>query len=272
MEDRRRLSKGMALGRLAVLVLVSLAVIVTSCRPQVEDRSLSRIKEAGELVIGVDPSYPPFESVDGQGHLVGYDIDLAEYIAHRLDVRTRIVSIDIGGIQDALLAKKFDVVISSLPPAPELTQKISYSSPYFNAGQVLVVNQTTDDVSSLKDLSGKTVGVEGASTGDIEVRKLATPSLNIAVRSYMAPDDALAALKAKEVDATVVDAVSAMEFIRREKGVKIVGQPLTVEPYVVAVRKADGLLLKEIDNALAEMNSDGTTEKLQQKWLGAGGG
>lgn len=268
------MDRGVALGQLVLLVLASFVVAAAvSCRPQVEDKSLFRVREAGELVIGIDPSYPPFETIDGQGKLVGYDVDLAEYIAGRLGVRPEYVGVDVGSIHDGLLAKKFDVIISSLPPFPELTKEISYSRPYFNAGQVLVVGYATDDISSPKDLEGKIVGVEGASSGDIEVRKLANQSktMSLTVHPYVAPDAAMAALKAREVDAVVVDSVTAMEFIRRESSVKIVGEPLTVEPYVIAARKADVLLLKEIDNALAEMESDGTSDKLREKWFGSDG-
>ncbi len=268
------MSREMTLEWLVLLVLASVVVVVgaISCRPQVEERSLSRIKEAGELVVGVDPSYPPFAAVDEKGRIVGYDIDLAEDIARRLGVAARFVSVDIGSIHDGLLAKKFDVIISSLPPFPEFTKKISYSRPYFNAGQVLVVRQTTNDVHTLDDLVGRSVGVEGASAADIEVRKLAGSSLNLTVHPYVSPDLALAALKVGEVDAAVVDAVTALEFIRRDKSVQIVGEPLTVEPYVVAARKADVSLLKEIDRALVELEDDGTGEKLRQRWLGANGG
>ncbi|MBI2955535.1 MAG: amino acid ABC transporter substrate-binding protein [Chloroflexi bacterium] len=256
--------------RLWLLVLAMVVVVVISCAPKVvEDKSLQRVKEAGELIVGIDPSYPPFAAIDGQGRLVGYDVDLAEYVARQLGVRAGFVSIDIGSIQDGLLAKKFDVIVSSLPPFPEFTKKISYSRPYFNAGQVLVVNEETDNAAGLDDLDGKTLGVEGGSAADVEMRKLVGQSLDIAIRPYQTAEALLSTLKAGGVDAAAVDVVTAMEFARREKGVKIIGKPLTMEPFVIAVRRDDAALLNEIDGALFEAENDGTADTLLQKWLGA---
>jgi ABC-type amino acid transport substrate-binding protein len=199
--------------------------------------------------------------------VLGYDVDLTEQIAQRLGVSARYVSIDIGSIHDGLLAKKFDVIISSLPPFPEFTKSIAYSRPYFNAGQVLLVNHDTQAIDDLNDLSDGVIGVEGASAGDIEVRKLVSPTLNITVRPYSAAEMLVPARKAKEVQAAVVDAVTAMELARGQKEIKVVGRPLTTEPYVIAARKTDALLLKEIDRALADLESDGTLDSLRTRWL-----
>ncbi len=257
------------LGRLAVLALI--LVTVASCQPQEVDKSLSRVIEAGELTIGIDPSYPPFETIDGKGQIAGYDVDLAEEIARRLGVRVSFVSVDIGSIQDGLLAKKFDVIVSSLPPFPEFTKKISYSRPYFNAGQVLVVASATKDISSLKDLEGKTLGVEGGSEADMAMRNLPRKPANFDVQSYSTAEAAMTAVKAGRIEAAAIDTITATEFSKREGGVSIVGEPLTVEPFVIAARKADGLLLARIDRILAEIETDGFDAKLRAKWLGMSG-
>lgn len=263
------MGRGLTPERLALAVVAS-TLLLLACSVQVEDRSLSRIKKAGVIVVGIDPSYPPFENVDGQGQLVGYDVELAEDVARRIGVSAEFVSMDIGSVHDGLLAKKFDVIISSLPPFPEFTKNIAYSRPYFNAGQVLVVDQNVQEVGSLDDLAGETIGVEGASTGDLEVRRLVSPSMNVTIKPYSTAEMLVPALKTKEVDAAVVDVVTAMEFVRSQRGIKTAGRPLTVEPYVIAVRRPDALLLKEINSMLSEMESDGTLDRLWHKWLVTG--
>ena len=66
------------------------------------------------MTVGLDPSYAPFEVVDGQGNLDGFDVDLTRAVAERLGVKASLVSIDFGGIYDALEVGKFDVIILGL--------------------------------------------------------------------------------------------------------------------------------------------------------------
>ena len=123
------------------------------------------------------------------------------------------------------------------------------------------------DINEAKDLSGKKLGVERASEGDVLARRLQKKIEGLSLQSYMTPQDVLWALKEGEVEAAVVDAVSAYQFIAAEGGVQVVGDPLTDELYVIAVQLDSPLLLKAINEALVEMREDGTMERLQEKWF-----
>jgi ABC-type amino acid transport substrate-binding protein len=144
---------------------------------------------------------------------------------------------------------------------------VAYSISYFNAGQVLVVRADETEISETKDLSGKRLGVELGSEGDVLGRQLQKKTEGLSLQTYMAPQDVLRALKEGEVEAAIVDAVSAYQFIATEGGVQVVGDPLTDELYVIAVRLDSHLLLKAINEALVEMREDGTLQRLQEKWF-----
>lgn len=252
---------------------LALVGVILSCLVACEgqdaqpDVSLERVRQSGRLVIGIDPSYPPFESYDERGQLVGFDVDLANDLAGRLGAQPSFVAIDIGGIIDALIAKKIDVIISSLLPYPEYTKQVSYSQAYFNAGQVLVVREGTTDIDGLEDLKGKVVALESGSGGDLEMSKRAKSIERLTIRPEMTAQQALTSVREGRADAAVVDAISALEYQRSQGGLSVVGDPLTDEPFVIAVRRKDQALLKEIERILTDLRDEGGLELLREKWL-----
>jgi len=232
------------------------------------DETWARIQREGVMRVGMDPSWPPFEYIDeSTGQIVGLDVDLARAIGRRLGVEVELVNVGFDSLYDALYADRFDAIISALPYDPLLYGDVAYSISYFNAGQVLVVRADEEEISEVKDLSGKRLGVELGSEGDVVGRRLQRKIEDLKLEHYMAPQDVLWALKGGQVEAAVVDAVSAYQFIAAEGGVRVVGHPLTDELYVVAVRLDSPLLLKAINEALVEMRENGTLEKLREKWL-----
>ncbi len=232
-----------------------------------EDETWARIRREGLMRVGMDASWPPFEFVDDDGQIVGLDVDLALAIGQRLGVEVELVNVGFDSLYDALYAGRFDAIISALPYDPLLLGDVAYSISYFNAGQVLVVRDDETGINETDDLSGKRVGVEWGSEGDVVGRRLQERVEGLSLQTYIAPQDVLRALKGGGVEAAIVDAVSAYQFIVAEGGVQVVGDPLTDELYVVAVRLDSPLLLRAINEALVEMREVGTLERIQAKWF-----
>jgi ABC-type amino acid transport substrate-binding protein len=135
---------------------------------------------------------------------------------------------------------------------------------------VLVVRSSesaNQRISEVNDLAGKKVGVEWGSEGDVVGRRLQKKIEDLSLENYMTSQDVLSALKEGQVEAAIVDAVSAYEFIAAEGDVQVVGDPLTDELYVIAVRLDSPLLLRAINEALVEMREDNTLDRLQEKWF-----
>ena len=246
---------------LAILVLGSTAA---SCQRVPSEQSAARVRAAGKLEVAVDPSYPPFASLDEKGRPIGFEIDLAGEVARRLGVLPDYVGMDVGGVMDALIARKVDVAISGMPPAPEYGKQLAYSRPYFNAGQVIVT--LSDGLEGTDALAGRTVGVESGSTGDIEMRKLLAQVRGLSLKSYTTPDVALADLRLGKLEAVVTDGVTALEFARQYPDANV-SAPFVNEYYVVALRKADVSLRDEINRMLDDLERDGYLRALEEKWL-----
>ena len=256
---------------LAILALAAIAVAAWFVLAQlggVEDETWARIQQEGLMRVGMDASWPPFEYIDQTtGQIIGLDVDLARAIGQRLGVEVELVNVGFDSLYDALYVGRFDAIVSALPYDPLLYGDVAYSISYFNAGQVLVVRADETEISEANDLSGKQLGVELASEGDVLGRQLQKKIKGLNLQSYMAPQDVLWALKEGEVEAAIVDAVSAYQFIASLGGLQVVGDPLTDELYVIAVRLESPLLLRAINEALVEMREDGTLDRLREKWF-----
>jgi polar amino acid transport system substrate-binding protein len=231
-----------------------------------QDEVWERIQREKVLRVGLDPSFPPFE-VDTGGEIVGYDVDLAHALAQRWGARVQLVPTHFDGLIEGLLAGQYDVIISAFPYDPRLTQDVAYTQPYFNAGVVLVVRNDEQGVTGTDELVGRRVAVEWGSAGDVEARRIARQVPDLELLPLETAEAALLAIAAGRADAALVDAVSAYGFIAQQGSLRVVGEPLTDERYVIVVHPESWRLLEEIDAALEEFRSTGLLERLQSTWF-----
>ena len=233
-----------------------------------EDEVWARIQRSGVWRVGMDPSFPPFESLDGDGQPVGYDVDLARTIAAHWEVEVSFEGIGFDGLLAALWAHKADSVISALPVDPRLTRDVAYSIPYFEAGLLLVVAEGTTDIASPDDLAGRRLAVEWGSEGDVQGRELRRRLSEVTLLPFPHPQDALVAVVAGEADAALVDAITMSRFQRQHGSVHAVGPPVVSVPYVIAMPRQAPRLLEAVNEALVALQEDGTLAWMEEKWLG----
>lgn len=245
--------------------IVPLLILLIACRPPSD--ALDWVLESGVLRVGMDASFPPFEYVDGEGNLVGFDVDLARELAARLGVEPQFVAnLPYDGLYDALTAGQVDVVISALYTDPARTADFAYSTPYFDAGQVLVVPGDVEGIGGMEDLAGRTLAVEFGSAGDVEARAWSQRLADLSILPCATAAEALAKVAGGEADAALVDHLSALAWTG--EGLRVVGEPVTEEPYAVAARRQDRHLLRAVNEALEGMGADGTLDRLQERWFG----
>lgn len=260
-------------GYIILLLVIGLGVVGLGIgywlgQEEEKDHTWAVIQQTGVLRVGMDASYPPFEAIDETtGELRGYDVELGREIGRRLDLEVQFVNIGFDGLYDALIAKKVDAVISALPYDPLRTQDVFYTTSYFNAGLVLVVKEGETEIESVDDLGGRTLGVEWGSDSDAQGRRLVKRLDGLTLHPYPTPVDTLWGLKNGEVEAVLVDAVSAYHFIKYEGAVRIVGEPVTDESYVIAVGPTSTELLSALNAVLLALRDDGTLIRLRDEWF-----
>lgn len=253
------------LAYMALFTLVALGLFFLFRFPggEVRDRSWERIEGQGVLRVGMDASYPPFELWDEVG-LRGYDVDLALALGREWGVEVDFENITFDGLYDALKVERVDIIISALPYDPLLTQDVAYSYSYFDAGQVLVVREEAA-IAKIENLNGRRVGLESGSRGDLEARRL-EQRMTLERKAYLSPQEVLEALREGKVDAAIVDAVSAYQFMGEQGGLRIV-QRVTEEPYVIAVPIKAPILLEKVNEAIIKWRETGFLEELREKWF-----
>jgi ABC-type amino acid transport substrate-binding protein len=249
------------------LVLLLAAAGLSLARGRADDGALERVQSGRVLRVGLDASFPPFETLDTAGEVTGADADLARALAARLGAEPAFVNLGFDGLYDALLADRVDVVISGLPYDPRRTRDVIYSPPYFNAGQVLVARAGDTALSGSQALAGRTVAVEWGSQADMEARRLKQTVAGLTILSRPTAQDALQALVAGQADAAIADGVSARQFMRSNAGQVRTVETLTDEPYVIASRARSRRLAEAIDQALLELRQSGELDRLLARWF-----
>jgi polar amino acid transport system substrate-binding protein len=252
------------LALIAVVIIVYVLFIPAQVKP---DATWVRIQKERVMRIGIDPSFPPFETDDGKGNLSGFDIALAAAIAQKWNVRVQYVYNGFDGLYDALLGNQFDMILSALPYNPARTEDVLFSHSYFNGGPVLVVRAEDTHTNSLYDLAEHPIAVELGTSGDAVARKWQR-RLKLDLREFNTTNDALIAVEQGQVAASLVDPISFYDFQRAgSTPLKMVDKTLADELYIIAVRRDSPTLLKELNTALDTMKRDGSLDGLQKTWF-----
>jgi polar amino acid transport system substrate-binding protein len=218
------------------------------------------------LRVGVDNTYPPMEYVDESGNTVGFDVDLAAEIAKRLGMKLELVPSAWEGIFLGLDTDKYDCIISSVSMTEERMKTIDFTSPYLANGQVIAVRKDYDSIMTAEQLAGKKAGVQAGTTAD-EAAIKHKEKVDFELVQYDEIIQAFTELKIGRVDAVIVDAVVAMDYVSKNiNDYKVTSAQLTNEPIAVAVKKGNSLK-DDIQKALDEIKADGTLKALSLKWF-----
>ncbi|GAB4470942.1 MAG: basic amino acid ABC transporter substrate-binding protein [Anaerolineae bacterium] len=249
-----------------LVILIALLPLLSGCS-RAEDRAWERVQAAGTIRVGLDAAYPPFEFIDEtSGEIAGFDVDLTREIGRRLGLEVSFVNITYDGLYDSLLIGSVDVLISALVATPDMAGKASFTVPYFNAGDHLVV-PSGSPADSMEDLEGLTLAVEYGSGGDVEARAWQRRLGDLSVERLASPDEALAAVLEGRADAALVDGIAARLAVGQHPELMIAAA-VNDALFAAAVHPDSGVLLGELNRVIEEMMADGTIEGLIERWFG----
>ena len=227
-------------------------------------------KATNEFVLGLDDSFPPMGFRDDANEIVGYDIDLAKEVANRLGLKFRAQPISWSAKEQELNTGKIDCIWNGLSITPERLEALSFTKPYLNNAQVVIV-RADSGINSLADLAGKILGVQaGSSAADaIDGNQAFKESL----KSIVDFNDNIMALNDLEIGG--LDGV-AMDSVVAEYSLKVTGKPFVIlsdslspEQYGIAFKKDNTELRDKVQKTLEEMAADGTVAKISEKWFGS---
>lgn len=228
-----------------------------------EARSLEEIKKSGKIVAASEGAFPPFNMFEGK-QLVGFEIDVGNEIAKRLGLQIEWKSLAFDALLAGLQQDRWDMVLASFGVTPERQKAVDFTAPHYCTGGVIV--SKAGKVKTVQDLQGKLVVVQTGTTYLTNVQKLKGLK---GVKNFPKDTDARSAIVAGRADAWVTDKFVAKEALEKDqKAGLVMGDFLFVEQVATAVKKGNKELAEAVNKALAEMQADGTYEKISKKYFG----
>ena len=227
---------------------------------------------AQSVRIGTVGAYPPFNSIDFNGNLIGFDIDIANALCNTAKFQCEFVVQDWEKMIPGLLAKKYDAIISSMSITEERKKKVDFTGKYYNTPAKFVAPMGKNLDVSPDGLSGMSVAVQRATTHENFLRDN-FPGLDI--RVYATQDEANADLASGRVDLGHADSVALMEgFLETDmgKGFEFVGPDYNVPEWHgvgagIAVRKGEDDLRMKLDAAIDTIRANGTYAKINAMYF-----
>lgn len=231
--------------------------------------TLQSILQRGELRVGLNAAYPPFEMTDKNGKLIGFDVDLAKELGKAMGVKVTFVNMDFDGLIPALMSDKFDVIISGMTASLERSLKIAFSDPYILMGQgVLVNNKLKGKVKYYRDLNKPEINVVSCigTTGEEAAKKFLPKA---SYKSFDMPVEGTQEVVSGRADAFVYD-LNVIEVLEKRQGagkVFLLPEPFTFEPWGLGHKQGDPDFTRFLNAFLFQMKNDGRYERIYDKWL-----
>ncbi len=221
-------------------------------------------------LVGTDAAYAPFESQNEKGEIVGFDIEVVQAVAAKAGIEVKFLNTPWEGIFNTLAQGDRDLLVSSITITDERKQTMDFSTPYFDAQQLIAVKKDSK-IAKFADLKKLKVGVQNGTTGDEVVSKLqGKNSANI--KRFESTPLALKELEAGGVDAVVADNGVVVHYVNNNSDAKfktVSDASFVSEQYGLAVKKGNTELQAKLNKGLADIKSDGTYDKIYTKYFGA---
>jgi polar amino acid transport system substrate-binding protein len=231
------------------------------------DSGVDLVKD-GEITTCTHLPYKPFQFEQG-GKIVGFDVDMIDLVAKKLRVKQSIVDTPFEGIQSGedLNARKCDIAAAAMTITPERQEKIAFSAPYFDANQALLVKKDSG-IKSLDDLTGETLGVQSGTTGKMYAEENAPEGVELKDYEDLALE--LSSVKSGQIPAAINDIPVLLDYVKQNPELAVATQFKTGEQYGFGMKKGTSQELEKVVNQVIEKaRSDGTYDRLYEKWFGA---
>ncbi|MDN7244673.1 transporter substrate-binding domain-containing protein [Planococcus shenhongbingii] len=263
---------------LLIVLITVFALMLTACGSETGSEGantektvlLDQIKEEGVLKVGLMGTYRPYNFMNENQEMDGFDADIAKEVADRLGVEVEFVAQEFSGMIAGLQAEKFDVVISQMTITDERKEQMDFSDPYITNQVKVIVSEDNDSITAVEEFKGKDIGVGLGTNDETYLRTELMPE--VGEFNIMTYDDVITTLKdldAGRVDATINN-MYAIKPVVEQNGFKIkaVGEPIKSDQAGIAARKGNEELITELNRILAEMKEDGTYNEIFVKWFG----
>lgn len=244
-----------------VVVILSMTMLVCGLAACGGDSA----KNSDTITFGTNAEFPPFEFVASNGVIGQYDgidMSIAKQIAEKNGMTAEIENMEFDSLLIALENGQIDAVIAGMTVTDERKEEADFSTPYYEATQVMIVKEDSD-IKKASDMAGKRICVIQGYTGETCVN-----DMGYSYEAFKKGTEAVMELVNGKCDVVVIDSATAKKYVSDNEGLKIVEDPAAFEgeQYAIAVKKGNTELLDKINKVIEEMLADGTISDLAVKY------
>jgi polar amino acid transport system substrate-binding protein len=257
----------------SVLLIVAITLVLSACGPKEPANHLEAIKQEGKLVAGTSADYPPFESVDEDGNMVGFDIDLINEIGKRMGVEVEIQDMPFDSLIAGVQEGKIDLSIAAFNYTEERDKTVDFTDAYYYAEDgFLVAEDFAGEITAPEDAAQYKVGVQTGATAD----SWATENLLDAglmseenLFRYERMDQAALDVKAGRIDILITDYIPAQALADELGGLKVVYHAeISTGPVNIIVPEGDVELTNALNEIIADLLEEGFIDELAERHIG----
>jgi polar amino acid transport system substrate-binding protein len=269
------MKKGL-IGCLALFLAVGFIFAASAFGSDIElakKSTLEQILNRGQLLVGLEAGYQPFEMQDEKGNLVGFDVDMAYEMGKGIfgeggEKKVKLINTAWEGIIPALMTEKFDIIMSGMTILQSRNLKVNFCEPYYYIGQcLLIAKKDAGKFKNYKDLNKEGViitsklGVTGAFTAEKLMPKAT-------LRLFKTEGEGALQVANGVADAFIYDEPQVRVFAAKYKDTTVgLFEPITYEPLAWAIRKGDPDFMNWLNNFLRQVRGDGRWDQLKKKWF-----
>jgi polar amino acid transport system substrate-binding protein len=234
---------------------------------------LGTAAQAETLRLGTEGAYPPFNYMETDGTVAGFDVDIGLELCKRIGADCDVVAQDWDGIIPGLLANKYDFIIASMFITEDRKKQVDFTEPYYKAAMTHVVPKGSDITEFTNEaLAGKIIGAQGSTT---QADYIAATYPDADIRLYPTQDEANLDMASGRIDLQVGDMLPMLDWTTKsEDGAccELAGEPITDPAFVgegvgIALRQEDDELRERLNTALQEIRDDGTYKAINDKYF-----
>ena len=251
---------------LSLLMAGALCITLTGCGSgdNTADENVVTYKAITEA------TFPPFDTTDDNGNIVGFDMDLMNAIGEDQGFKVEYTDMAFDSLIPALESGQADMITAGMNAEdPERQKKVDFSDTYYDSGLVVVVKSDNNTITGFDSLNNTMkVASQNGTTGGDKANELQTAGKIASATILDKFSDAMLQLDNGDVDAVIIDKPVAEAYIKKQEGkAKIVGDVLNAESYGFAVQKGNTELLNKINAGLKNLKENGKFDELLAKWF-----
>lgn len=228
---------------------------------------------ADALRLGTEGAYPPFNYIESDGKITGFDVEIGLELCKRIGVECEVVAQDWDGIIPGLLANKYDFIIASMFITDDRKKQVDFTDPYYLAAMTHVLPKGSEITEFTNEALADVV--IGAQSGTTQADYVETMYPDADIRLYPTQDEVNLDMASGRIDMQVGDMIPMLDWVTKtEDGAccELAGEPITDPDFVgegvgIAVRQEDDELREKLNAALKEIREDGTYKTINDKYF-----